>query len=267
MAFMQSILARRAKEHATTEQASEGPSVDDLTRSVVDSVPTILCDARRVIEIGENDVARQAVKNVVRKPEAQKETLLKKEELEELRSRVRDATRAYTDLIAQLDRIAEIKAAGRVRQTERRVKNHVVGLLKRHCEHCAGEAALCSCKEDCTRRDGLACVERHCRHCAGFRDTCSCKVGCARKECARCLPRHCAHCKGRPARCGCTFGCPRGEGIACAPHTIIEPEGYKGRHKKEDEGQHKEVKQPAGPPEEKIEPPGEDDEAEGDDEA
>lgn len=237
MALLHSMLA-------TQEHARQSPSVDDLTRTVVDAVPTILCDARRLIEIGEDDVAHQAVKNLSRRPEAQKETLLTKEELAELRARVKEATRSYTDLIAHLDRLAELKATGRARQTERAVKKKAVKLLKRHCEHCAGKAAPCGCSSGCARREDLACLERHCAHCNGAASACGCKVGCPRRNGLSCTPRHCPHCKGRRGLCACVSGCERGGPIMCVPRTTASEVR---EHKK------KGSKARAGPPEKKAE--------------
>ena len=62
---------------------------------------------------------------------------------------------------------------------------------------------------------------RHCSHCAGFAARCTCREGCPKPEGAECENEgneardHCDHCRGRAGVCACRDGCPRPAHCEC----------------------------------------------------
>ncbi|CAK9078106.1 unnamed protein product [Durusdinium trenchii] len=71
--------------------------------------------------------------------------------------------------------------------------HHQFRVQGRHCEHCAGFAAACSCSQGCPRPPGAECEARsrgsssnHCEHCAGRLGACACSE-CPRKPSSLCF--------------------------------------------------------------------------------
>ena len=156
----ESLYALMQLQEDAKKKEKEQKSPDNMRLILVDLVPAILKDARHVVIIGENDINAQAVKNVGRSEEQKKEPLLTKEQIDEVKRNIKEATDAYNKLMSCIDRIYEVKEIGVAHQTERNIKKKAIKMLGKHCLHCAGHPVKCGCKHGCERPPHVRCKER-----------------------------------------------------------------------------------------------------------
>jgi hypothetical protein len=93
----------------------------------------------------------------------------------------------------------------------------------RHCAHCDGAKAACTCTSGCAMpvRCGVVVTSmcyRHCEHCRGMAGRCGCQHECALPAGAACY-FHCGSCAGAAGACACPL-CPRPATARCTADTV-----------------------------------------------
>lgn len=145
------------------------------------------CEFERcsIIATADNHKRKFAAVDDAKKHKARKEPYATESEVVEANATLDKFRDALYEVRKQGDALVRLRNKWGYRQM---LRSSSKTSRKRHCGHCAGKKAKCSCSEGCPiAEDSAATCFTHCEHCSGRTSPCTCKSGCTAVASSRLL--------------------------------------------------------------------------------